>query len=107
MPCLTVNRRCLPVLWILMLGAGHAHAQADRPPNKDPLEGFNRAVFGFNDALDRVLLTPLAMTTWRGRMRRSVPSARFSVTSQHCAASSQVPAVSSVPVQALISIASA
>ena len=54
-----------------------------------------------------VVLTPLAKTMWRGRMRRSVPSSRRSSTSQQPAASSQVPPASSVRVQTLSSIASA
>lgn len=60
MPPPTLIRRTLPALWVLLLAPGAALAQADRAPNKDPLEGLNRAVFGFNDALDRALLTPLA-----------------------------------------------
>lgn len=49
-----------PLVAALALGPSSAWSQADRPPDKDPLEGFNRAVFSFNDALDRALLTPLA-----------------------------------------------
>jgi phospholipid-binding lipoprotein MlaA len=53
-------RRALPALLALSLGSGTALAQGEAPSNKDPIEGFNRAVFGFNEALDRALLTPLA-----------------------------------------------
>ena len=42
------------------LGAPCASAQSEAARARDPLEGVNRAVFGFNEALDRVLLTPLA-----------------------------------------------
>jgi phospholipid-binding lipoprotein MlaA len=45
----------------LALGAGGASlAQSEAKPNKDPLEGWNRAVFGFNEAVDRAVLVPLA-----------------------------------------------
>lgn len=33
---------------------------ASEPPAKDPWEGFNRKVFGFNDTLDRFFLKPVA-----------------------------------------------
>ena len=36
--------------------AGTAHAQSER----DPIEGWNRAVFGFNEGLDAAVLKPLA-----------------------------------------------
>ena len=55
-----LTRRTLPLLGALLLSPGVALAQADPAPNKDPLEGLNRATFGFNEALDRALLTPLA-----------------------------------------------
>lgn len=37
-----------------------ASAKADEPVNRDPWEGFNRAVFSFNDTLDFYLLKPAA-----------------------------------------------
>ncbi|SCZ50586.1 MlaA family lipoprotein [Thiohalomonas denitrificans] len=48
---------------ILLLLAGAAGAQEAWPeePN-DPLEGFNRAVYRFNDAFDQALLKPVAQT---------------------------------------------
>lgn len=33
---------------------------AEKKPNVDPFEGFNRAVFAFNDGFDTVLLKPIA-----------------------------------------------
>ena len=48
------------VLAAAALGVPAVSAQSDAARAKDPLEGFNRAVFGFNEALDRALLTPLA-----------------------------------------------
>lgn len=47
---------------ILLLACATAQAQSSDPgaSSKDPLEGYNRAIFAFNDGLDRVLLTPLA-----------------------------------------------
>ena len=44
------------VLTILLAVAGAAHAQTE----KDPFEGWNRAVFSFNEGLDAALLKPVA-----------------------------------------------
>jgi phospholipid-binding lipoprotein MlaA len=44
------------MLLALVLAAGAAHAQSAN----DPFEGYNRAMFGFNDALDKAVLTPVA-----------------------------------------------
>jgi phospholipid-binding lipoprotein MlaA len=43
----------------LALGAA-AHAQSDPKPANDPFEGYNRAMFSFNEGVDAALLTPLA-----------------------------------------------
>ena len=43
------------VLAAAALGVPAVSAQSDAARAKDPLEGFNRAVFGFNEALDRAL----------------------------------------------------
>jgi phospholipid-binding lipoprotein MlaA len=40
-------------------GAGGATAATERDP-RDPLEGFNRAVFGFNEAVDSAVVKPVA-----------------------------------------------
>jgi phospholipid-binding lipoprotein MlaA len=40
--------------------AGAAHAQSDPKPVNDPFEGYNRAMFKFNEGVDAALLTPLA-----------------------------------------------
>jgi hypothetical protein len=48
------------VLAAAAVGASGVSAQSDTARARDPLEGFNRAVFGVNEALDRALLTPLA-----------------------------------------------
>jgi phospholipid-binding lipoprotein MlaA len=47
---------------LLVLACASATAQQAGTPasSKDPLEGYNRAVFGFNDALDRAVLAPVA-----------------------------------------------
>jgi phospholipid-binding lipoprotein MlaA len=45
-----------PRLLALSLVAGAAHAQ----PANDPFEPVNRAIFSFNDALDRAVLAPVA-----------------------------------------------
>ena len=46
----------LPVLFAASFAAGAAQAQ----PAHDPLEPVNRAIFNFNDALDRAVLAPVA-----------------------------------------------
>jgi phospholipid-binding lipoprotein MlaA len=47
------------VLAVTLAAAAAAPVQAQQPPN-DPFEPVNRAIFGFNEALDRAVLTPLA-----------------------------------------------
>lgn len=49
-------KRALAVLLWLPLAGSAVHAQS----KNDPLEPFNRAMFGFNEALDRTVLTPVA-----------------------------------------------
>jgi phospholipid-binding lipoprotein MlaA len=44
---------------VLLGGSGAVQAQATPSPN-DPLESFNRAVFNFNEGLDRHVLKPVA-----------------------------------------------
>lgn len=46
----------------LLAGCAAAGAQTAAGPAADPWEGFNRAVFGFNDAVDEAVLKPLAQT---------------------------------------------
>ena len=50
---------CLALLMGCLL-AGTAWAQAASPAERDPWEGFNRAVFTFNDTLDFYVLKPVA-----------------------------------------------
>jgi phospholipid-binding lipoprotein MlaA len=45
---------------ILALGAGLVCGNAVAEDERDPFEGFNRAVFAFNDGLDKVLIKPVA-----------------------------------------------
>jgi phospholipid-binding lipoprotein MlaA len=54
--------KCLktPVLLLLMTFGLCACASSPHANNEDPLEGFNRVVFGFNDGLDRFLIKPIA-----------------------------------------------
>lgn len=60
---MTVTTRSLVLVAILLLECGCAAAQtADEPVNKDPFEGVNRAVFVFNDNIDRWALAPVART---------------------------------------------
>jgi phospholipid-binding lipoprotein MlaA len=46
----------LPLVFAAALAAGSAQAQ----PANDPLEPVNRAIFSFNEALDRAVLAPVA-----------------------------------------------
>ena len=54
------NRQRARLAWAacLLAGAGATHAQSA----SDPLEGWNRAVFGFNEGLDAAVLKPVATT---------------------------------------------
>lgn len=53
--------RLLALSMILCTGlAGCASSQQDEAEIADPMEGFNRAVFSFNDAADQVLVRPIA-----------------------------------------------
>ncbi len=49
---------------VLLLLAGAAAAAQEAAPEgpNDPFEGFNRAVYRFNDTFDRALLKPVART---------------------------------------------
>lgn len=53
------QRYCAAIL-LLACAAAQAQQPDSNAASKDPLEGYNRAVFGFNDALDRAVLSPLA-----------------------------------------------
>ncbi|MEE4191024.1 MAG: VacJ family lipoprotein [Halieaceae bacterium] len=60
---MTATTRCLVLVAALLLQCGCATAQtADEPVNRDPFEGFNRAIFVFNDNVDRWALAPVART---------------------------------------------
>ncbi len=58
MASLTTLYRALPLLALFMLG-GCATAPG-RTTNADPLQGFNRGVYKFNDTVDRATLKPVA-----------------------------------------------
>jgi phospholipid-binding lipoprotein MlaA len=45
---------------VACLATAAAAAQSAAKPGNDPFEGYNRAMFGFNDKLDSAVLTPLA-----------------------------------------------
>ena len=53
--------RLLPVAAAVVLAAGCATVPGEPDP-RDPLEGMNRSVYQFNDALDRAVFTPVAKT---------------------------------------------
>ncbi len=60
---MTAYNRCLALLAILLLVSGCATAQTvEQTRNPDPFEGINRAVFVFNDNVDRWALAPVART---------------------------------------------
>lgn len=52
------TRPPLFLLFIILLNSGCASVQV--ADERDPFEGFNRAVYAFNDDLDRAILKPLA-----------------------------------------------
>src|SRR5690606_15484148 len=45
---------------LLLGGCASTNPQADGDDNRDPLEGYNRAMFSFNDSVDRAVLKPVA-----------------------------------------------
>jgi phospholipid-binding lipoprotein MlaA len=47
-------------LLVVVLLALQGCATVTQPDPRDPLESFNRSVFGFNDALDRAVIKPVA-----------------------------------------------
>ncbi len=57
------------LLWGVV-GLGSAWAQAT-VPNPDPWESFNRKVFGFNEAIDRAAIQPVART-YRNNVPRPI-----------------------------------
>jgi len=46
-----------PLCWLFLLAQTAAHAQTE-----DPFEGYNRAMYSFNETVDEALLKPLAQT---------------------------------------------
>lgn len=71
MPSLSYS---VPLTWLTRIAGGLALvfvlllqgcATVANPDPRDPLESFNRGVFGFNDVVDRAVLKPVA-TVYRG-----------------------------------------
>lgn len=58
-PASSCRRMVLALLLGLTLGLAGCATGVDRDP-RDPLEGFNRGMFSFNQLLDRAILKPLA-----------------------------------------------
>ena len=56
---LSLFNKSLLLVLLLSLGAC-ATTNPNGEPNIDPFENVNRAVFGFNDGIDRILLKPIA-----------------------------------------------
>ena len=50
-------RRCLGMLAVLLV---QGCATVSHPDPRDPLESFNRTVFGFNEAVDKAVIKPVA-----------------------------------------------
>jgi len=48
------------IMFLLALSACAANGQTRRPDPRDPMEGFNRSMYGFNSAVDRGVLRPVA-----------------------------------------------
>src|SRR5215510_976138 len=48
------------IMFLLALSACAANGQSRRPDPRDPMEGFNRSMYGFNSAVDRGVLRPVA-----------------------------------------------
>lgn len=55
-----VGRWVSKMVLILALGTGLVCGNAAAEDERDPFEGFNRAIFAFNDGLDKVLIKPVA-----------------------------------------------
>ena len=45
---------------VIAVAAGLLGGCATSGNPKDPIEGFNRAMFGFNEGLDKVIIKPVA-----------------------------------------------
>jgi phospholipid-binding lipoprotein MlaA len=56
--CVWPKRGGAAVLLLMCLVTAHAQASVADP--RDPLEGMNRAIYAFNDVLDRALIKPVA-----------------------------------------------
>ena len=52
------KRACLSAVLVASMGVLGGCATSGNP--KDPIEGFNRAMFSFNDGLDRAVVKPVA-----------------------------------------------
>jgi phospholipid-binding lipoprotein MlaA len=50
----------LPALLVCLLAAGCASLPNSKPDRRDPLERYNRWMFGINDAVDRAAVKPVA-----------------------------------------------
>ena len=77
---MNLNRKILMAsiaLSTLLCAAKPAVSAEDKFLHDDPFEGFNRAMFAFNDVLDIYVLTPVA----RGYRTITTPSIRARVTS--------------------------
>ena len=55
-----MNRRAQILLLVLALAGAGGCASVPNPDPSDPLEGFNRSVYRFNDAFDRAVAKPVA-----------------------------------------------
>jgi phospholipid-binding lipoprotein MlaA len=57
---MTIYTRILFIVVLLVVESGCATAQEQPAANPDPFEGMNRAIFKFNDGVDKYMLAPVA-----------------------------------------------
>lgn len=62
---MTTFRRCFLILAAAVLLAGCAATGDLTDDDSDALESYNRAMFAFNDAVDKAIFKPVAKVYWR------------------------------------------
>lgn len=67
------DARCVTWVVFLLIALLQGCAHVPNPDPRDPMESWNRGVYGFNDAVDRAVLKPVA-TAYRGVLPQWVRS---------------------------------